>query len=158
MRQNTTLFSVHKKLVGKYILLAHGKTRSLLYYKDCDNQRVKLVIYKYRATKLFENQTTKQMRFRISFSSQPSILGMKLLEIVDIQKFNSNLLNHTNNLRRFENLTDRETPRVNYWSFGYRGVYYNGRVEIQKQLCFVIFLSCEILPPLTDLDKIHVKV
>ena len=28
-------------------------------------------------------------------------------------------------------LRDKETPRENYWSFGYRGVYdYNRRVEI----------------------------
>ena len=33
-------------------------------------------------------------------------------------------------LVRFKDLRSKETPRVNYWSFGYRVVYYNRRVEI----------------------------
>ena len=33
-------------------------------------------------------------------------------------------------LVRFKDLRSKETPRANYWSFGYRGVYYNRRVEI----------------------------
>ena len=50
--------------------------------------------------------------------------------MMNIQKFNLDVLNWSNNIRGLKKLTYRETPRVNYWSFGYRGVYYNGRVEI----------------------------